>query len=65
MDELAMDTTQHKQKVIGDKHNRSRTFIITPEGDGKMIHHMMVCLTLCTDGKWLIVVCVDCWMLPH
>jgi len=30
MDEIAMDTTQHKQKVIGDKQNRSRTFIITP-----------------------------------
>jgi len=44
MDELAMDTTKHKQKVLGDKQNRSRTFIITPEGDGKMNHHITVCL---------------------
>ncbi len=53
-----MDTTQHKQKVIGDKQNQSRTFIIMPEGDGKMNHHVTVCLTSHADGKWLIVVCV-------
>jgi len=56
MDELATDTMKHKQKVIGDK-NRTRTFIITPEGDGKMNHHVTVCLTSCADGMlWLIVV---------
>ncbi len=62
MDKLAMDTTQHKQKVIGDKHNKSRTFMITPEGDGKMNHHVTVCLTLRADGEWLIVECVYCCM---
>jgi len=60
MDELATDTTQHKQKVIGDKQNKARTFIITPKGDGKMNHHITVCLTSRTDGMWLIVVCVNC-----
>jgi len=58
MDELATDTTKHKQKVIGDKQNRARTFIITPEGDGKMNHHVTVCLTLRADGTCLIVVWV-------
>jgi len=58
-----MDTTQHKQKVIGEKQNQSRTFIIMPEGDGKMNHHMMVYLMSCADSKWWIIVCVDCWML--
>jgi len=56
-----MDTTQHKQKVIDNKQNSSRLFIIMPEGDGKMNHHVTVCLT-CMDGKWLIVECVDCCM---
>jgi len=56
MDELATDMTQHKQKVIGEKQNRSRTFIITPEGDRKMNHHVMVCLTSRADGMCLIVV---------
>jgi len=60
MDELAMDTTKHKQKVIGDKLNKSRTFIITPEGDGKMNHHVTVYLMSRADGKWLIVECVNC-----
>jgi len=60
MDELATDTTKHKQKVLGDKQNRSRTFIITPEGDGKMNHHVTVCLTSRADGMCLIVECVDC-----
>jgi len=62
MDELATDTTQHKQKVIGDKQNRSRTFIITPEGDGKMNHHVTICLTSRANGMCLIVVCVNCCM---
>ena len=51
MDELAMDTMQHTQKVIGDEQNMSRTFIITPEGDGKMNHHVTMCLKSCADGK--------------
>jgi len=63
MDKLAMDTMQHKQKVIGDKQNKSRTFMITPEGDGKMNHHVTVCLTSRADGEWLIVECVYCCML--
>jgi len=54
MDELAMDMMQHKQKVIGDKQNMSRTFIITLEGDGKMNHHVIVCLMSRADSK------VDC-----
>jgi len=60
MDELATDTTKHKQKVLGDKQNRSRTFIIIPEGDGKMNHHVTVCLMLRADGMCFIVECVDC-----
>jgi len=60
MDELTIDMMQHKQRVIGDKQNMSRTFIIMPENDGKMNHHVTVCLTLHADGKWLIVDCVNC-----
>ncbi len=64
MDELAMDMMQHKQKVIGDKENKSRTFIIAPDSDGKMNHHVTVCLMLHADGKfWLIVECVNCCLL--
>jgi len=56
-----MDMTQHKQKVIGDKENKFRTFIIMPEGDGKMNHHVTICLMSLTNGKcWLIVECVNC-----
>ncbi len=58
MGELITDTMQHKQKVIGDKQNRSRTFLITSEGGGKM-HHIIVYLMLCTNSMWLIVVCVN------
>jgi len=58
MDEFATDMMQHKHKVIGDKQNRSRTFVITPEGDGKMSHHATVCLMSYVNGMYLIVVSV-------
>jgi len=53
MDELGNDTTKHRKKVIvGKTKNASemRTFLKTPEGDGRMPWHITVCLTTRADG---------------
>ncbi len=54
MDELGNDTTKHRKKVIVGKTQESkeiRTFVKTPEGDGRMPWHITVCLTTRADGK--------------
>ncbi len=54
MDELGNDTTKHCKKVIVGKTQETkemRTFVKTPEGDGRMPWHITVCLTTRADGK--------------
>ena len=51
MDEVAVDTTQHRNKVICSKEYAKRCFSITPEGDGKMNFHVSIALTTRADGK--------------
>jgi len=55
MDELGNDTTKHRKKVIVGKTQQEakemRTFVKTPEGDGRMPFHITVCLTTRADGK--------------
>ncbi len=54
MDELGNNTTKHRKKVIvgkTDKPSEMRTFVKTPEGDGRMPCHITVCLTTRADGK--------------
>jgi len=54
MDELGNDTTKHRKKVIVGKKEQSqqiRTFVKTPEGDGRMPFHITVCLTMWADGE--------------
>ncbi len=62
MDELGNDTTKHRKKVIvaktDDKAKEMRTFLKTPEGDGRMPWHITVCLTTRADGELIIVVCL-------
>ena len=51
MDEVAVDTTQHRNKVICSKEFAKRCFSVTPEGDGKMNFHVSIALTTRADGK--------------
>lgn len=50
MDELATDSTGHRQKIIGQFGSLGRAFHITPEGDVKMPFHITICLTFCETG---------------
>jgi len=56
------NTTKHCKKVIAGKTEEAqemRTFVKTPEGDGRMPWHITVRLMTSADGKranfWLIV----------
>ena len=51
MDEVAIDTTKHRGKVLVGKGKTSRVFQITPEGDNKMNCHITLALTSQADGK--------------
>ena len=61
MDEVGNDTTKHRKKVIVGKSQDAnmRTFVKTPEGDGRMPWHITVCITTRADGKEFLK--VDCW----
>jgi hypothetical protein len=50
MDEMAMNTTKARQKVISAK-GKSRLFQETVEGDNRMPRHLSVALTTCANGK--------------
>lgn len=52
MDELASDTTKHRNKVAADSTSDLRTFTITPEGD-RMPFHVTICLTTRADGQYV------------
>jgi len=65
MDELGNNTTKHRNKIISKKTttatgmaNTTHTFMQTSEGDGQMPWHITVCLTTCTDGKFMADCCV-------
>jgi len=56
MDEVGNDTTKHRKKVVvakTDKATEMRTFLKTPEGDGRMPWHITVCLTTRADGEYI------------
>ena len=61
MDEVAVDTIQHRNKVICSKEFAKRCFSVTPEGDGKMNFHVSIALTTRADGKFnfLIDICFN------
>ena len=52
MDEVAVDTTQYRNKVICSKEFAKRCFSVTPEGDGKMNFHVSIAFTTRADGKF-------------
>ena len=53
MDEMAMNTTKARQKVISAV-GKSRLFQETVEGDGKMPRHLSIALTTCANGKLIV-----------
>jgi len=69
MDELGNDTTKHCKKVIvaktDDKAKEIRTFLKTPEGDGCMPWHIIVCLMTCADGEYMVVLVDCCFIIVH
>jgi hypothetical protein len=54
MDEVAMNTTKARQKVISAT-GKCRLFQETVEGDGRMPRHMTIALTTCANGKFFVV----------
>jgi hypothetical protein len=66
MDEVGMDTTKHRPKIICDAAATIRHHCQTNSGDGKMNMHITACLTTRVDGKLpkldcriVVVVCAD------
>jgi len=56
MDEVGNDMTKQCKKVVvakTDKATEMRTFLKTPEGDGRMPWHITVCLTTRADGEYI------------
>lgn len=54
MDEVGIDTTKHRGKVLGSILDSTRQYTITPEGDGKMNMHFTCCLTSRADGEFIL-----------
>jgi len=69
MDEIGSDTTKHCKEVIvaktDDKAKEMRTFLKTPEGDGRMPFHITVCLTTRADGEYMVVLVDCCFIVVH
>ena len=51
MDEVGLDTTRRRAKLIANAATVNRIFQITPEGDGRMNTHVTIAVTSRADGK--------------
>ena len=57
MDEVGVDTTKHRNKIVSSKQFKSRAFTVTKEGDNKMNMHITCCLTSRGDGMFFYRLC--------